>query len=137
MGQRLVSNPVVLRKMKDVELKTCLHEIDLIVGRNLRAIRRSCGLSQKQVAEAIGVTMQQFQKYETAANRLSVSRMLLVADVLNAHPTEIIGGAFGGALAEPEQGQMQIISDSIGADPERTVRALIDLFQGLAKKGGG
>ncbi|NPD17463.1 helix-turn-helix transcriptional regulator [Xinfangfangia sp. D13-10-4-6] len=123
--------------MPGTELKSYLHEIDLTVGRNLRAIRRSRGLSQKQVAEAIGVTMQQFQKYETAANRLSVSRMLLVADVLNVHPSEIIGGAFEGGLAQPQQDQLQIISDSIGADPKRTVRALIELFRGLAKKGGG
>ena len=118
-------------------MKSRLHEMDLIVGRNLRVLRRSRGLSQKQVAEAIGVTMQQFQKYETAANRISVSRMLLIADVLNAHPSEIIGGAFNGSMAEPQQGQMQIIANSIGADPKRTVRALVDLFQGLAGKGGG
>lgn len=99
------------------ELNSCLHEIDLAVGRNVRALRRSSGLSQKQVAEAIGVTMQQFQKYETAVNRISVSRMLLIADVLNVHPSEIICGAFKGALAEPQQGQMQIVANSIGADP--------------------
>lgn len=137
MGKRHLCNQDVFSQMSGAELKSRIRELDLIVGRNLRALRRSRGLSQKQVAEAIGVTMQQFQKYETAANRISVSRMLLVADVLNAHPSEIIGGAFNGALAEPHQGQMQIIADSIGADPKRTARALVDLFQELAGKGGG
>ncbi len=94
MGKRHLCNQDVFSQMSGAELKSRIRELDLIVGRNLRALRRSRGLSQKQVAEAIGVTMQQFQKYETAANRISVSRMLLVADVLNAHPSEIIGGAF-------------------------------------------
>ncbi|MBJ2153829.1 helix-turn-helix domain-containing protein [Paracoccus sp. IB05] len=129
--------PVLYDMTPGVEMKPYLREIDLAVGRNLRTIRRSRGLSQRQVAEAIGVTMQQFQKYETAANRLSVSRMLLVADVLNAHPSEIIGGTFEAALAESKQIHMQIIADSIEADPKRTVRALIDLFQGLANRGAG
>ena len=137
MSLKSICSQYIFSQMSGAELKSRIRELDLTVGRNLRALRRSRGLSQKQVAEAIGVTMQQFQKYETAANRISVSRMLLVADVLNAHPSEIIDGAFSGTLAAPHQGQMQIIADSIGAYPKRTVRALIDLFQGLAGKGGG
>lgn len=94
-----------------------------------------CSATGVAKKEAIGVTMQQFQKYGTAANRISVSRMLLVADVLNTHPSEIILGAFKDALAEPQQGQIQIVENSISADPKRTVRALIDLFQGLQRIG--
>lgn len=50
-------------------------EYDILVGRMLATMRMRLGLSQKDVAEKAGVTFQQIQKYETAGNRLSVSRL--------------------------------------------------------------
>jgi transcriptional regulator with XRE-family HTH domain len=41
------------------------------------------GLSQTQLAETIGLTFQQVQKYERGANRIGASRLLEVARVLD------------------------------------------------------
>ncbi|MBV8071976.1 MAG: helix-turn-helix transcriptional regulator [Acidobacteriaceae bacterium] len=41
------------------------------------------GLSQERVAELLGVTFQQVQKYERGANRVSASRLLDLSRVLN------------------------------------------------------
>ena len=50
-------------------------DIDLHIGRRLRARRRTLGLSQPQLAEAVGVKFQQIQKYECGEDRISASRL--------------------------------------------------------------
>ncbi|MDP3749308.1 MAG: helix-turn-helix transcriptional regulator, partial [Phenylobacterium sp.] len=49
--------------------------IDTQVGMQIRARRKSIGSSQSTLAEAIGVSFQQVQKYERGANRVSASMM--------------------------------------------------------------
>lgn len=50
-------------------------DIDRLVGLKVREARLAKGLSQVQVANAIGVTFQQIQKYEKGTNRMSSSRL--------------------------------------------------------------
>lgn len=56
--------------------------IDLHVGNRLRTRRTLLGLSQTVLAEAIGLTFQQVQKYERGANRISASRLYDLSQVL-------------------------------------------------------
>lgn len=48
---------------------------DRQIGRTLRTLRQSRGLSQERVAALLGVTFQQVQKYENGANRLPVEKL--------------------------------------------------------------
>ena len=57
--------------------------IDVHVGGRIRLRRTLLGMSQEGLAEAIGVTFQQVQKYEKGANRVSSSRLLDIAGVLD------------------------------------------------------
>ncbi|MGE4314468.1 MAG: helix-turn-helix domain-containing protein [Pseudobdellovibrionaceae bacterium] len=56
--------------------------IDIHVGQKLRERRMRMGLSQEKLAEATNVTFQQVQKYETAKNRISASRLYQFAILL-------------------------------------------------------
>jgi transcriptional regulator with XRE-family HTH domain len=56
--------------------------IDLHVGRRLRARRKLMNLSQAELADALGVTFQQIQKYERGANRVSASTLYKMAVAL-------------------------------------------------------
>ena len=57
--------------------------VDRLVGQRLRRRRLQLGLSQLSVAEAIGVTFQQIQKYEGGTNRIVASRLFDLAQVLD------------------------------------------------------
>jgi transcriptional regulator with XRE-family HTH domain len=57
-------------------------DIDLRLGKRLRQRRRLLGLTQQQLAAAIGVRFQQIQKYECAANRISAARLWALAQAL-------------------------------------------------------
>lgn len=59
--------------------------IDVHVGKRLRLRRTLLGMSQEQLANAIGVTFQQVQKYERGSNRVSASRLYDVARVLGVN----------------------------------------------------
>ena len=57
-------------------------QIDLHLGKRLRRRRRLLGLTQQQLASAVGVRFQQIQKYECGANRISAARLWELAEAL-------------------------------------------------------
>ena len=66
--------------------------VDLHVGARIRLRRRMQGVSQEKLADALGLTFQQVQKYERGANRVSFSRLMQVVDALNCHLTDLTEG---------------------------------------------
>ena len=59
------------------------HPVDVHVGGRLRIRRTLLGLSQTSLADAIGLTFQQVQKYERGTNRMGSSRLYDLARVLD------------------------------------------------------
>ncbi len=59
------------------------HPVDVLVGRRARERRTLEGMSQSVVAERLGLTFQQIQKYERGANRISASRLYELAQLLD------------------------------------------------------
>jgi transcriptional regulator with XRE-family HTH domain len=57
--------------------------IDVHVGGRVRLRRTLLGRSQEELGEAIGLTCQQVQKYESGKNRISASRLFEISEVLN------------------------------------------------------
>jgi len=57
--------------------------IDKHVGQKLRSRRTLMSLSQEKLAESIGVTFQQVQKYERGTNRVSASRLYSFSKILD------------------------------------------------------
>ncbi len=81
------------------------NEIDLHLGKRLRRRRRLLGLTQQQLAGAVGVRFQQIQKYECGANRISAARLWLLAKALEAPVGAFFEGLGddAGATEEDEQ----------------------------------
>jgi transcriptional regulator with XRE-family HTH domain len=57
--------------------------IDQHLGERIRLRRAELGLTLEQLAEALDVSYQQIQKYETGANRISASRIFEMARKLD------------------------------------------------------
>ena len=64
------------------EIDKTPEQADVYAGNQVRIARRSAGMSQMALAERLGVTFQQVQKYERARNRISVSMLVQIAKVL-------------------------------------------------------
>ena len=68
--------------MPDLKTKAAT-PVDFEVGRRVRLERLKAGLSQTALAEQIGVTFQQVQKYENGTNRVAPGRLSQIARILN------------------------------------------------------
>ena len=66
--------------------------VDVHVGKRMRLRRMMMGLSQEEVAEALGVAFQQVQKYECAINRLSATRLWELGRVLQCQMSYFFDG---------------------------------------------
>jgi transcriptional regulator with XRE-family HTH domain len=55
---------------------------DIEVGRRVRAFRLQKGLSQEKLADQLGVTFQQVQKYEKGTNRIAAGRLQRIGEIL-------------------------------------------------------
>ena len=60
-----------------------VNTVDKLIGQNIRANRLSRGLTQETLADKIGVTFQQVQKYEEGANGARGSRLVQIAKALD------------------------------------------------------
>jgi transcriptional regulator with XRE-family HTH domain len=60
-----------------------LHSIDVAVGQALQHLRKERGISMDTLATALDLSFQQIQKYESAQNRISVSRLIQICVVLD------------------------------------------------------
>lgn len=123
--------------------------IDRRLGQRLRARRLEIGMSQERLAELLGVTFQQVQKYEKGVNRVAASRLFEVAtaldvpvgyffeNVLNAAGQGVredeprTASAFD-MLASPEG--MQLMSLFASIESARLRRRVVDLVRALVEE---
>ena len=66
--------------------------VDVEVGHRIRIERLARGLSQTALANQLGVTFQQVQKYEKGVNRVGAGRLTKIAEVLGVP----VGSFFSG-----------------------------------------
>ena len=67
-------------------------EVDREIGARVRARRQELGYSQAYVADVIGITFQQMQKYEAGQNRVASATLLRIAEALNSDPMSLLTG---------------------------------------------
>src|ERR1700712_2541885 len=65
--------------------------IDVEVGARIRVRRKYLSLSQSALADALGLTFQQVQKYERGANRVSASMLVKIAPKLETTVGALVG----------------------------------------------
>lgn len=71
--------------------------VDRRIGQRVKQRRLELGLSQERLAELLGVTFQQIQKYEKGANRIAASRLFDLSGALNVAVTYFFEGLTLGA----------------------------------------
>lgn len=128
------------------DLDNTPNPIDIHVGLRIRLRRKELGVSQEKLAEAIGLTFQQVQKYERAANRVSASKLYEMARALEtttayffeglADPTTAaVGDEPGGQahlqafLLTPEGVELAAAFPRI--NPPRVRRRILDLVRAM------
>lgn len=86
-------------------------EADRAIGARIAARRKVLGVSQHTLAQALGISYAQLQKYEGGSNRVAASRLLKIAAELDT----TIGALAGEEGASPVDGQTGAILAEAGA----------------------
>jgi transcriptional regulator with XRE-family HTH domain len=108
------------------------HPIDVHVGMRVRERRAELGISQERLAAELGLTFQQVQKYERAANRISASRLYHMSKVLDVKPAFFYDGY---QEAEAHRGFAEPPAETFDFNPMRRREAieLIKAFWSIEK----
>jgi transcriptional regulator with XRE-family HTH domain len=122
-------------------------DIDLHIGKRLRRRRRLLGLTQQQLAGAVGVRFQQIQKYECGANKVSASRLWRLAEALEVPVAYFYDGLTGSAASAceaelarsleqtPHRKETLDLIRAYAQLDERPRRRLLDLAKSLNSEG--
>ena len=106
--------------------------IDVHVGKRIRLRRTLLGLSQTVVAERVGITFQQVQKYERGTNQLAASRLYGFAQALEV-PIDYFFQDIEGAPAPPSPYPASVYKEFTGNDDvtRRETLELARAFQAI------
>lgn len=96
------------------------HPVDRVVGSRVRLIRTARGFSQSRLAEDLGITFQQVQKYEKGTNRISASRLFEISRLLGVSVPDLYKGADDAAI-EPLAGPVEALPSLLD---HKIIRAL-------------
>tara|TARA_R110002051_G_scaffold110786_2_gene183465 strand:- start:27 stop:290 length:264 start_codon:yes stop_codon:yes gene_type:complete len=64
-------------------MKDSKNEYNFKIGQHLKRIRKQSKLTQKDVADVIGVSFQQEQKFENGSNRIFAHQLFQICDKFN------------------------------------------------------
>lgn len=84
-------------------------KVDAHVGRKIYELRIAFGLTRDAVASQVGITHQQFAKYENGSNRISIGRLILIAGVFGKHPSYFYEGITKYVLTEEEETRQRLV----------------------------
>lgn len=87
--------------------KLTTHEIDIYVGKRLKMARVLRDMTQSVLGSKIGVTLQQIQKYERGCNRVSASKLFLMARALRVD----VGYFYKGYVEEGSEVEEAVLDD--------------------------
>jgi len=123
--------------------------VDRKLGQRVRSRRLEIGMSQERLADLLGVTFQQVQKYEKGVNRIAASRLFDISAALdvpvarffeNIGAGRVASGVAEGrrefvddALATPEGAQLMALFAAIKSIKVR--RRVVDLVRALTDEG--
>jgi transcriptional regulator with XRE-family HTH domain len=113
--------------------------VDVAVGSRIRARRRALQLNQAVLADAVGVTFQQIQKYERGISRVSASMLVKIAASLQTTTSELVGESpanvarIAAYLEKPDA--LQLLRSYCDLKDPESRRLLVSLARALGKGG--
>ena len=117
--------------------------LDLEVAAAMLYRRKELGLSQVEVAKALGLTFQQVQKYERGANRIAAGRLAEIAQLFQVPVGYFYKGQDTGAEEAAQQARPELLATPGAIDLLRYYsrieiptarRAVVNVVRALAAK---
>lgn len=107
--------------------------LNLTIGRRIRLHRIALGWSQRGLADALGVSYQQVQKYESGATAIGAARLSLIARMAGADMSDFFAPSTENAAAAG-RAAIEIARCVSAIDNERLRSAVLVMMRALAEK---
>ncbi len=107
--------------------------IDQIVGERVRFFRLSLGMKQKELAQKLGVSYQQVQKYESGKDKISIARLMDISSIFSLSPTVFID--FDGETASGYNRQtLGMMKNFSRIESEKERQAIVDIIKVMSDR---
>ena len=115
-------------------------QTDVVVGHNIRFWRLERKMSQTDLANLLGLTFQQIQKYENGANRVGASRLMQIAEALEV-PSHAFFEGSGSETPETDspikfvgdQQALRLVRAFADIEDAALRRSVVNLVEGIAE----
>lgn len=118
--------------------------VDIYVGSRVRLRRTVLGMSQERLADQLGITFQQVQKYENGSNRIGASRLYAISQILSVPVEYLYDGYNTDASAVSEEvsefdrqlnkrESIDLIRSYYSIEDEKVRKKVLDLVKSMAK----
>ena len=111
--------------------------VDIYVGHQLKVERKRQRMSQTELAELLGLTFQQIQKYEAGQNRIGASRLWDMAQVLNVSVDYFFDGLSkkktGGKNIPLSDKEATLLAYYKKINDPKVAKTILNLVQSIAK----
>lgn len=134
--------PNVSNTRKPPEVRTELNReanktVDHHVGQQVKKYRIAAGMSQGALADRLGITFQQIQKYEKGDNRIAASRLVSIAEILGVPLINLFEGCpdpfrQGQQSESVQRSVLDAPTDGVLGDPQ-VRKAMTDLMSALSQ----
>jgi transcriptional regulator with XRE-family HTH domain len=112
------------------------HHKTVHLGRLIRELRKTRGMSQMKLAEELDVTYQQVQKYENGTTKVSVSRLVQIANILGVPAQELMNAepAMAENMASPlSEEEINLLLLFRRIKDEKIQKGFLDLLRDFLK----
>ncbi|MDE6478265.1 MAG: helix-turn-helix domain-containing protein [Alphaproteobacteria bacterium] len=108
-------------------------EFDKRLGHLIVIHRMRYGLSQKDLAAALDCSFQQIQKYESAANRMSVARLHMLCKYLKISPGQFLQEADAPYVHDPRISKIMLNLYKLSEERVKLILELTDAMVAAKK----
>ena len=116
--------------------------IDILVGTRIKQARHATKVSQTELAQALGVSFQQVQKYEKGSNRVSAGALQIIAERLKVPVPWLMGLKANGRSTEGADNEIDrvlgtrdgyAIMQTLARMDKKTVAAVREIVEQIGK----
>jgi transcriptional regulator with XRE-family HTH domain len=117
--------------------------LDKVVGRNVRVHRLAKGMSQTDLANELGITFQQIQKYEKGTNRVGSGRLFEISVILGVSILTLFEGGKATLAKGDDTSPFSLLADPLSLrlvqafseiSERRTRHSLVDLVESMKSR---
>ena len=110
-----------------------MNYVDFHIAKRLLSRRQMLGMSQSDLAKLCGISFQQIQKYETAGNRISATRLFELSQAMETSVAFFFSGLPGNFPPETKANRSSRVCEQKETDPlaKNESLELINLYWGL------